>query len=59
MNKPTTDAEVLMHQDIDAAEAQADLYEGDDRPCIKTDVMNSFYAGIAYERARVAALAKP
>lgn len=36
--------------DIDAAEAQAALYDGDDRACIKTDVMNNFYAGMEYAR---------
>jgi hypothetical protein len=37
-------------QDIEAAEKQAALYEGDDRKDIKIDVMNSFYAGIRYAR---------
>lgn len=42
---------------IDAANARADLYEGDDRPCIKTDVMNAFYAGAEFAmRASPAAL---
>lgn len=41
---------------IDAANARADLYEGDDRPCIKTDVMNAFYAGAEFAmRALLAA----
>lgn len=35
---------------IDAANARADLYEGDDRPCIKTDVMNAFYAGAEFAK---------
>lgn len=39
---------------IDAAEAQAALYDGDDRQDIKTDVMNSFYAGIKFALARTA-----
>lgn len=33
---------------IDAAEAYAVLYDDDDRDCIKTDVMNAFFAGHAY-----------
>lgn len=37
--------------DIEAAEKQAALYDDDDRQDIKTDVMNSFYAGIRYARA--------
>lgn len=41
--------------DMNAAEAQAALYDDDDRECIKTDVMNSFYAGIAYAREQSAA----
>lgn len=49
----------LTGQDIDAAEKQAALYDGDDRECIKTDVMNSFYAGITYERKRAAEGATP
>jgi hypothetical protein len=37
--------------DIDAAEKLASLYDDDDRQDIKADVMNSFYAGLRYERA--------
>lgn len=35
---------------IDAANVRADIYNGDDRECIKTDVMNSFYAGAEWAR---------
>lgn len=38
---------------IDAANARAALYEGDDRECIKTDVMNAFYAGAEWMRKRL------
>jgi hypothetical protein len=48
---PTTD------QIIDAANERAALYDGDDRECIKTDVMNAFYAGVEF--ARQAASAAP
>lgn len=54
-NTASAGREALIGQDIVAAERHATLYEGDDRECIKTDVINSFYAGIAYERKRVAA----
>jgi hypothetical protein len=39
-----------MNQDnlIDAANAQAELYDGDDRQDIKTDVMNAFFAGAKF-----------
>jgi hypothetical protein len=33
---------------IDAAEEHASAYDDDDRECIKTDVMNAFYAGTAW-----------
>lgn len=33
---------------IDAAEERAKLYDGDDRECIKADVMNAFFAGAEY-----------
>jgi hypothetical protein len=33
---------------IDAAEKHAEAYDGDDRECIKTDVLNAFYAGAAW-----------
>mgnify|MGYP003576146538 CR=1 FL=1 len=33
---------------IDAAEEHAKLYDGDPREDIKTDVLNSFYAGAAF-----------
>ena len=32
---------------IDAAVAYATQYDDDDRECIKTDVINAFYAGAA------------
>lgn len=35
---------------IDAANARAALYDDDDRPCIKTDVMNAFYAGAEFAK---------
>ena len=34
---------------IDAAEARAEKYDGDDRQHIKTDVMNAFYAGAKWQ----------
>jgi hypothetical protein len=34
---------------IDAAEAYAEVYDGDDRQDIKTDVLNAFFAGSKYE----------
>jgi hypothetical protein len=34
---------------IDAAEAHASCYDDDPRECIKTDVMNAFYAGVAWQ----------
>jgi len=39
-----------MDQDklIDAANAQAAMYDGDDRQDIKTDVMNAFFAGAKF-----------
>jgi len=33
---------------IDAAEAYADKYDGDERPDVKTDVLNAFYAGAEF-----------
>jgi hypothetical protein len=33
---------------IDAAVEHASAYDDDDRECIKTDVMNGFYAGAAW-----------
>jgi hypothetical protein len=33
---------------IDAAQAQAALYDGDSREGIKTEVMNAFYAGAKF-----------
>lgn len=39
---------------IDAAEQRAALYDNDGRECIKTDVMNAFYAGVEYARAALA-----
>jgi predicted RNase H-like HicB family nuclease len=33
---------------IDAAEERATAYDGDDRDCIKTDVINAFFAGSAF-----------
>lgn len=38
---------------IDAANERAALYEGDDRECIKTDVMNAFYAGAEWMRKQL------
>jgi hypothetical protein len=35
---------------IKRAEEIADLYKDDDRPCIKTDVMNAFYRGVAWRQ---------
>jgi hypothetical protein len=35
---------------IDAAEKHATAYDGDDRDCIKTDVINAFYAGAEFAR---------
>lgn len=35
---------------IDAAHELASNYDGDDRPCIKTDVMNAFYRGVVWGR---------
>jgi hypothetical protein len=45
-----TEKEMDMETDklIDAATAQADLYEDDDRQDIKTDVMNAFFAGAKF-----------
>lgn len=39
-----------MNADIDAAEARAAMYDGDDRECIKADVMNAFFAGARFAR---------
>lgn len=38
---------------IDTAEKYATLYDDDDRECIKTDVMNAFFAGSAYATQRM------
>jgi hypothetical protein len=38
---------------IDAAEEYATSYDDDDRDCIKTDVMNAFFAGAAYTIQRM------
>jgi hypothetical protein len=46
----TTGSDEQMSALIAAAEARAELYEGDDRQDIKTDVMNAFYAGAEYQR---------
>ena len=35
---------------IDAAEEYAERYDGDERPDVKTDVLNAFYAGAYYEK---------
>jgi hypothetical protein len=35
---------------VEAAEIFADLYEGDERQDIKTDVMNAFFAGAEWQR---------
>lgn len=37
---------------IDAAELHARAYDDDDRDCIKTDVINAFFAGAAYQAKR-------
>ena len=37
---------------IDAAEAYAEKYDGDDRQDIKTDVLNAFYQGAAHAEAQ-------
>lgn len=42
---------------IGAAEKHAEAYDDDPRDCIKTDVMNGFYAGAAWHAARVGQLA--
>jgi hypothetical protein len=49
-----TDTDVYTDALIDAAEEYATAYDGDDRPCIKTDVMNAFYAGAAWHAAQQA-----
>ena len=38
---------------IDAAEAHAEKYDGDDRQHIKTDVMNAFYAGAKWQSENI------
>lgn len=48
-----TQAEPDAGQLIDAAESYASAYDGDDRPAIKTDVMNAFYAGAEFSRSKV------
>lgn len=40
-----------MNELINAAEERAKLYDGDDRDCIKADVMNAFFAGAEYAQA--------
>lgn len=47
-------AEVSSAHIIDAAEKLAALYDDDDRQDIKTDVMNSFYAGVRYAAVDIA-----
>jgi hypothetical protein len=58
----STIAAPAQHSDdatIDAAEALASLYDGDDRQDIKTDVMNAFYAGVKFAFAAPASTAAP
>lgn len=38
---------------IDAAEAHATSYDDDSRDCIKTDVINAFFAGSTYATQRM------
>lgn len=38
---------------IEAAEHHAEAYDGDDRECIKTDVINAFFAGAAFWQRQV------
>lgn len=47
----TIDASDDLSAQMDAAEERASLYDDDLRDAIKTDVMNSFYAGVAWARA--------
>lgn len=37
---------------IDAAEKYAEKYDGDDRECIRNDVLNAFYAGAKFAAAQ-------
>lgn len=41
---------------IKRAEKYASNYDGDDRECIKTDVLNGFYQGAAYAQHECAKL---
>jgi hypothetical protein len=42
---PAAEPKLTTDQLIAAAEKCAEAYNDDDRPCIKTDVLNAFYAG--------------
>lgn len=43
---------------ISAAEERAAMYDGDERDCIKTDVMNAFFAGADWQCRRAIFIAK-
>lgn len=52
---PAPPTDLFTEQLMDAAEEHATAYDDDDRDCIKTDVMNAFYAGAAWHAAQSAA----
>jgi hypothetical protein len=49
-NVSPEEAEAAIGILIDAAESHASCYDDDPRECIKTDVMNAFYAGVAWQK---------
>jgi hypothetical protein len=48
-NVSPEEAEAAIGILIEAAESHASCYDDDPRECIKTDVMNAFYAGVAWQ----------